>query len=100
MVCRAPEQTLHHFLLLFALLAVPSPSLATAAATSFKKIQDIEFKTYIGTEKAKYDLALKDLPSQIEDIIKYSDIIFSSDEMALLSGIISFWFGRRNWQKK
>jgi hypothetical protein len=36
----------------------------------------------------------------VEDMIKASDVIFSADEMALLSGIISFWFGSRQWGKK
>jgi adenosylmethionine-8-amino-7-oxononanoate aminotransferase len=36
----------------------------------------------------------------MDDIIKFSDVIFSSDEMAMLGGIIGFWFGSRNWQKK
>lgn len=36
----------------------------------------------------------------MEDIVKLSDVIFSSDEMAMLGGIIGFWFGSRNWQKK
>jgi hypothetical protein len=36
----------------------------------------------------------------VDDMIKASDVIFSEDEMALLSGIISFWFGSRQWGKK
>jgi hypothetical protein len=36
----------------------------------------------------------------IDDIVKYSDLIFSSDEMAMLGGIIGFWFGSRQWGKK
>jgi hypothetical protein len=36
----------------------------------------------------------------IDDVILYSDLIFSSDEMAMLGGIIGFWFGSRNWAKK
>ena len=36
----------------------------------------------------------------VEDLIKAADIIFSEDEMAMLGGIIGFWFGSRNWQKK
>jgi hypothetical protein len=36
----------------------------------------------------------------VEDMIKASDVIFSESEMALLSGIISFWFGSRQWGKK
>jgi multidrug resistance efflux pump len=35
-----------------------------------------------------------------DDMIKAADVVFSADEMALLSGIISFWFGSRQWGKK
>ena len=38
--------------------------------------------------------------NSIDDIIKYSELIFSSDEMAMLGGIIGFWFGSRQWGKK
>ena len=41
-----------------------------------------------------------DLITSIDDIIRYSDLIFSSDEMAMLGGIIGFWFGSRQWSKK
>ena len=40
------------------------------------------------------------LIQNIDDVIKYADLIFSSDEMAMLGGIIGFWFGSRNWGKK
>jgi hypothetical protein len=36
----------------------------------------------------------------VEQFIAASDVIFSADEMALLSGIISFWFGSRQWGKR
>lgn len=36
----------------------------------------------------------------IDDVLKYADIVFSSDEMAMLGGIIGYWFGSRGWQKK
>lgn len=36
----------------------------------------------------------------IEDVLKYADIIFSPDEMAMLGGILGFWFGSRTWSKK
>lgn len=36
----------------------------------------------------------------IDDVIKYSSIIFSDDEMAMLGGIVGFWFGSRQWNKK
>jgi hypothetical protein len=36
----------------------------------------------------------------IDDVIRYSELVFSSDEMAMLSGILGFWFGSRTWSKK
>ncbi len=36
----------------------------------------------------------------MDDVLRYADIIFSDDEMAMLGGIIGFWFGSRNWAKK
>jgi hypothetical protein len=36
----------------------------------------------------------------MDDIIQYSDLIFSTDEMAILGGIIGYWFGSRGWAKK
>ena len=36
----------------------------------------------------------------MDDLIKTSAIIFSDDEMAMLGGIIGFWFGSRQWNKK
>lgn len=39
------------------------------------------------------------LIQSIDDVIKYSDIIFSSDEMSMLGGIIGFWFGSRGFKK-
>jgi hypothetical protein len=38
--------------------------------------------------------------SSMDDVLRYADIVFSEDEMALLSGIVSFWFGSRNWSRK
>jgi len=40
------------------------------------------------------------LVMSMEDLIRLSDIIFSTDEMAMLGGIIGFWFGSRSWSKK
>jgi hypothetical protein len=40
------------------------------------------------------------LITSIDDVIKYADIIFSDDEMAMLGGILGFWFGSRTWSKK
>ena len=40
------------------------------------------------------------LIQNIDDVVRYSELVFSSDEMAMLGGIIGFWFGSRNWGKK
>lgn len=40
------------------------------------------------------------LVANIDDVLRYADILFSPDEMAMLGGIIGFWFGSRNWGKK
>jgi hypothetical protein len=40
------------------------------------------------------------LITSINDLSVISELIFSSDEMAMLGGIIGFWFGSRNWDKK
>jgi hypothetical protein len=40
------------------------------------------------------------LITSIDDVIRYSDLIFSSDEMAMLGAIVGFWFGSRQWGKK
>jgi hypothetical protein len=40
------------------------------------------------------------LITSIDDVIRYSDLIFSSDEMEMLGGILGFWFGSRTWGKK
>jgi hypothetical protein len=36
----------------------------------------------------------------VDDLATIGELIFSSDEMAMLGGIIGFWFGSRNWDKK
>jgi len=38
--------------------------------------------------------------SNIDDLLRISDEIFSDDEMAMLGAIIGFWFGSRGWNKK
>jgi hypothetical protein len=38
--------------------------------------------------------------SSMDDVMRYVDIVFSEAEMVMLSGIVSFWFGSRNWSKK
>jgi len=40
------------------------------------------------------------LITSIDDVVKYSSLIFSSDEMAMLGGVIGYWFGSRQWSKK
>ena len=40
------------------------------------------------------------LVTSIDDLVAVTNIIFSEDEMAMLGGIIGFWFGSRNWGKK
>jgi hypothetical protein len=46
-------------------------ALAATASTSYKKILDIEMKTYMGIEKSKLEVSIQQLPSVMEDIIKY-----------------------------
>lgn len=38
--------------------------------------------------------------TSMDDLIKFASVVFSDDEMAMLGGIIGFWFGSRNWQKR
>jgi hypothetical protein len=47
-----------------------------------------------------YVWAHPDLVRSIDDLIRVTAIIFSDDEMAMLGGIIGFWFGSRQWSKK
>jgi hypothetical protein len=49
---------------------------------------------------AYYIYSRPSLVQNMDDLIRLSDIIFSSDEMAMLGGIIGFWFGSRGWNKK
>jgi hypothetical protein len=49
---------------------------------------------------AYYIYSRPSLVTNIDDLIRLSDIIFSTDEMAMLGGIIGFWFGSRGWSKK
>jgi len=49
---------------------------------------------------AFYVYSRPSLVQSMDDLIRLSDIIFSSDEMAMLGGIIGFWFGSRSWSKK
>ena len=40
------------------------------------------------------------LIQNIDDVLKYSDLIFSESELSMLGSIIGFWFGSRQWAKK
>jgi hypothetical protein len=40
------------------------------------------------------------LTTSMDDVMRYIDIIFSPDEMAMLGGILGYWFGSRGWSKK
>jgi hypothetical protein len=40
------------------------------------------------------------LVQNIDDVVKYANLIFSEDEMAMLSAVTAFWFGSRAWSKK
>ncbi len=40
------------------------------------------------------------LIKDVDGLIKITTVIFSEDEMAMLGGIIGFWFGTRSWNKK
>jgi hypothetical protein len=44
--------------------------------------------------------SMPNLINGVDDLTVISEMIFSSDEMAMLGGIIGFWFGSRNWDKK
>ena len=49
---------------------------------------------------AYYIYSRPSLVMSIDDLIRLSDIIFSTDEMAMLGGVIGYWFGSRGWAKK
>jgi len=49
---------------------------------------------------AYYVYSRPSLVNNMDDLIRVTDVIFSSDEMAMLGGIIGFWFGRSSWAKK
>lgn len=38
--------------------------------------------------------------NNMQELITFSDALFTESELALLSGIISYWFGSRSWGKK
>lgn len=36
----------------------------------------------------------------VDDFIRATDLIFSSEELSMLGAIIGYWFGSRGWSKK
>jgi hypothetical protein len=40
------------------------------------------------------------LITNVDDLLKVAQEIFSDDEMAMLGAIIGYWFGSRGWAKK
>jgi hypothetical protein len=54
----------------------------------------------INTFLCYYLYSNPNLIQNMDDVLRYTDIIFSPDEMAMLGGIIGFWFGSRGWSKK
>jgi hypothetical protein len=40
------------------------------------------------------------LIKDVDSLIRVTAVIFSDDEMAMLGGILGFWFGSRSWSKK
>jgi adenosylmethionine-8-amino-7-oxononanoate aminotransferase len=38
--------------------------------------------------------------NNIDDVLKFADVVFSQDEIAMLGGIVGYWFGSRGWAKK
>ncbi len=49
---------------------------------------------------AWYAFSTPGLITNVHDFVKVTDVIFTQDEMAMLGGIIGFWFGSRAWKKK
>jgi hypothetical protein len=49
---------------------------------------------------AYYIYSRPSLVTSMDDLIRLTDVIFSTDEMAMLGGILGFWFGSRTWSKK
>ena len=60
MIAVSPEYSLKH-----------RASLASVASTSYKKISELELKTFLGQKKAEYTAMLPTLGKQLEDIMKY-----------------------------
>lgn len=41
-----------------------------------------------------------EMVKSVDDLIRVTSVVFTDDEMAMLGGIIGFWFGSRQWSKK
>lgn len=41
-----------------------------------------------------------DMVKSVDDLVRVTSVVFTDDEMAMLGGIIGFWFGSRQWSKK
>jgi hypothetical protein len=48
---------------------------------------------------AWYAFTHPSLIQNIDDLLRVTSVIFSDDEMAMLGGILGFWFGSRSWKK-
>ena len=44
--------------------------------------------------------SLPGIITNIDDVIRFSDVVFSEQELAMLGGILGYWFGSRGWSKK
>ena len=47
-----------------------------------------------------YGFMHPEMLKSMDELVKFANVVFTEDEMAMLGGIIGFWFGSRNWQKK
>lgn len=47
-----------------------------------------------------YVFAHPTIITDVDSLLKVANEIFSDDEMAMLGGIIGYWFGSRGWAKK
>lgn len=54
----------------------------------------------INSAIAWYAFTQPGLIADVQSFLTVADVIFSDDEMAMLGGIIGFWFGSRNWQRR
>ncbi len=81
-----------HFKTAFSLLM--AKSYMDKYSESVLLFYDSEF----GTPQAYFDTFGIDTERVIHTPL--TDILFSTDEMAMLGGIIGFWFGSRSWSKK